>query len=108
MSKHFGTILGVDKTGEKTLAHGEHKEGDRLVGAYKGIEERALLIMIKEATGRTMSDMVGDMIIREAEEAGFADENGIIKEEFKSKLAGVMAMVRFKDIQRKGSRTKER
>lgn len=40
------------------MGHGEHREEMRIVGSRMDLKKRALITMIKDKTGRMMSDML--------------------------------------------------
>lgn len=83
------------------MGHGEHREEMRIVGSRMDLKKRALITMIKDKTGRMMSDMMEDMLIREGVAAGFLNEDGTIKPEFEHALRGNMVLLRDLDNMRK-------
>jgi len=89
------------------MAKGEHKAGDKLIGSYYGLTQRALVTMIKDRTGKTLKDMMDSMIKSEGIAAGLLDKNGMILPKYKFALEGNVALLRDKDNQRKGTRTKK-
>lgn len=83
------------------MAHGEYKEGMRIVGSRMDLEQRALLQMIRDKTGRKVSKMMVDMLRAEGIAAGFLDQDGKLKPEFEFALRGNMALLRDIDEKRK-------
>lgn len=83
------------------MAHGEYKEGMKGVGSRMDLEQRALLQMIRDKTGRKISDMMDDMLKTEGINAGFLDSEGKIKPEYEHALRGNIALVRDMDKMRK-------
>lgn len=83
------------------MAHGEYREGMKGVGARMDLEQRALLQMIRDKTGRRISDMMDDMLKTEGINAGFLDAEGKLKPEYEHALRGNMALLRDIDKMRK-------
>lgn len=83
------------------MGHGEHREGMRIVSARMDLRQRALLTMIRDKTGKKMSDMMDDMLTTEGIAAGFLDLDGKLKPEFEHALRGNMALLRDIDKMRK-------
>jgi len=83
------------------MGHGEHREEMKIVGSRMSLRQRALITMIKDRTGRMMSEMMEDMLVREGIAAGFLNDDGTIKPEFEHALNGNMALLRDMDNMRK-------
>lgn len=83
------------------MAHGEHREEMKIVHSRMSLEQRALISMIKDKTGKTMSEMMADMLKTEGIAAGFLDQDGRIKPEHEFALRGNMALLRDMDNMRK-------
>ena len=83
------------------MGHGEHRDEMRIVGSRMDLRKRALITMIRDKTGRKMSEMMEDMLKSEGIAAGFLDHEGNLKPEFEHALRGNMALLRDFDRIRK-------
>lgn len=83
------------------MGHGEYRPGMKIVGSRMDLEQRALLQMIRDKTGRKVAEMMEDMLVREGVAAGFLNVDGTLKPEFDYALRGNMALLRDLDEKRK-------
>lgn len=83
------------------MGHGEYRPGMKIVGSRMDLEQRALLQMIRDKTGRGVSKMMDDMLVREGVAAGFLNPDGTLKPEHEFALRGNMALLRDLDEKRK-------
>lgn len=87
---------------------GQHNPDEVLLGIHAMPETKALAGLVAEVTGRTITDVLLDGLMREAFAAGITDKNDKVRSEFRDEIILKAAQVRAAKKVRQSKNMKER
>lgn len=87
---------------------GNHNPDEVLLGIHAMPETKALAGLVAEKTGRTITDVLLDGLMREALAAGITDDNDKVRSEFRDEIILKAAQVRAAKKARQSKNANER